>query len=99
MPRFIEIKMSILQFRGRRGPTAANHCINAPVARTAQKDVEKDKTVNHGELTFVHIRDETLWRVHHEKCDRHFTGGDEGRNSRQQTKRDKKSADGLDPAT
>ena len=56
MPRFIEMKMSILRCRGGCRPTAANHCINAPAAGTAQKDVEKDKAVNHGKLTFVHIR-------------------------------------------
>src|ERR1700745_2943039 len=99
MPCFIEIKMPISQFRGHPRATAANHCINAPAAGTAQKDVEKDKAVNHGELTFVHIRDQTIWRVNHKKCHRHFTGGEEGRNSRQQTKRDKKSTSDLDPAT
>ena len=36
--------------------------------------------------------------MHHEKRRRHFTGGDERGDSRQQTKRNEKSANDLHPA-
>src|SRR5437588_843613 len=64
MLRFIEIKISILRCRGGCRPTAANQCINAPAAGTAQKDIEKNKTVNHSKLTFVHIRNQTFGGMH-----------------------------------
>jgi len=83
MLRFIEIKISILRCRGGCRPTAANQCINAPAAGTAQKDIEKNKTVNHSKLTFVHIRNQTFGGMHHEKRRGHFTGGDERRDSGQ----------------
>jgi hypothetical protein len=81
MLRFIEMKMPVLRCRRSRRRTTANHCINAPAAGTAQKDVEKNKTVNHGKLTFVHIRNQALGGVHHEKRGRHFTGSYKRRDS------------------
>src|SRR5437588_13132578 len=67
MLRFIEIKISILRCRGGCRPAAANQCINAPAAGTAQKDIEKNKTVNHNKLPFGQIRHQTFGAQQHAK--------------------------------
>src|SRR4029453_9659835 len=88
------------RLRGRhcRGFSFSYYRVDAPTARTTQKDVEEHETVNHRQLALVHVRNQTLWRMHHEKRHRHFTRGDECGESRQQTKRNEKSADDLHPA-
>src|SRR4029450_4644810 len=74
------------------------YSVDAPTARTTQKNVEKHETVNHRQLALVHVRNQTLRRMHHEKRYRPLTGGDDRGESRQQTKRNEKSANNLHPA-
>jgi len=66
----------------------------------AQKDVEKDKAVNHGKLTFVHIRNQTFCSVHHKKkTPPPFHRRRRTPRFSSTTKRYKKSANDLDTAT
>ena len=72
--------------------------VDAPSARAAHKNIKENKAIHDRELTFVQVRNQTLRRMHHEKRDRHFAGGNERGESRQQTKRNEKSANDLHPA-
>src|SRR4029077_10371136 len=81
-----------------RSLSFAHQRVDAPSARAAQKNIKENKAIHDCELTFVQVRNQTLRRVHHEKRHRHFAGGNERGESRQQTKRNEKSANDLHPA-
>src|SRR3954468_6850740 len=82
------MRTPLLNRRGRRccGPgAAAHHRVNAEVSRPVEEDEQEDKAVENRRLTVVDDREESAVRVRHKISDRHFTGGNESRNAREQS--------------
>jgi hypothetical protein len=72
--------------------------IDAPAAAAGDENIEKDKAKRYGELAFVFDRVKTTRRVDHEVGDGHFTRQDERGQSREESKREEKAAEELNPA-